>query len=273
MSTFEQARDALEELWEEELQEQAEQREEAEAAVREARERVQRLQGSITDAEQRIAMLSGELEEMPVLLAKADLEEDEPEQARIRGAYHAAKDEIANLRGYLLSAREELHELTGGFSENPEAYLRRVEREHLHPLQVARHEAFKRRQREWNVLRELLEEAFPGGRTPRDRIKAEERAAKGALADAEAKRMANVNSNFAAEQERQHATVLAATIVQNPAMLEDRVNGPGYRATLEKHGLLEEVLQRLKGPSDPNALARHLRQLEDSAAVPGPFSG
>lgn len=266
MTTFDEARAALEGLWEEELAELQQRQEEAEEAVESARREVGRLEEAISANEAELRHLRAEFAELPRLLAEADLRGDDQAEGAVRRRYAEIEGAIPVVEERLEDARAELHAVTGG---DLEYHLKRLEREHLGALGPARLQSQERRLKEWSALRDLLEDLYPGRpRTAREIERDETRRARQRQAAREQARTQDATISFAEREEYAALRLVAQQARINPSLLEGP-SGPGLRKKLEEYGLLEEAGlgdQR----DDADSLARHIAALEQSAGLHSP---
>jgi hypothetical protein len=157
----------------------------ADDGVADAETRVAEHRAEITECGRGIGAARAALADMGEAITGAQLAGDEGEILAIQGRHAELRALVETLEERAAAARAALSELTGG--ADPDTYLANVRAGALAEREAARYECVWRARREFEELRELLEErraAAAGGRHPVERLNHEKELAAGERPDA-----------------------------------------------------------------------------------------
>ncbi len=184
MGAYDEAKAAIEALWADGIAEAERIEAEAGRRCREAEARVAELRAEIAECGRGIGTARAEMGGMGKRITTANLEGDDAEVLAVQGHHAELRSLVEGLEKRATAAHTSLANLTGG--TDPDAFLANVRDEARAEVEAARYEAEWRARREFEELRELLEErraAVAGGRSPEARVRHEQRLAAGERPD------------------------------------------------------------------------------------------
>ncbi len=184
MGDYAEARAAIETLWAGAIADAERIGAAADDRVADAETRVAEHRAEITECGRGIGAARGALAGMGGAITQAQLDGDDAEVLAIQGRHAELRALVEGLEERAAAARA-ARDLTGG--ADPDSYLANVRAGALAEREAARYECVWRARREFEELRELLEErraAAAGGRHPVERLNHEKELAAGERPDA-----------------------------------------------------------------------------------------
>lgn len=184
MDAYDDARAAVEALWADNIADTERIEVQAGRRVREAEARVAELRAEIAECGRGIGAARTEMGGMGERITTANLEGDDGEVLAVQGRHAELRSLLEGLEKRAAAAHTSLANLTGG--TDPDAFLANVRDEARAEVEAARYKAEWRARREFEELRERLEErraAVAGGRSPEARVQHEQRMAAGERPD------------------------------------------------------------------------------------------